>query len=190
MTNTRRRRVRPIKKSRQRPAYKSKSRRSPSKKRSLRELLISILIGLILLANIVLIFYFVRHCAGTGSTQSVPEPVKPEPPPFRQLQIEVLNGCGTAGVANQFTNFLRSKGFDVVKTDNYEEEPGRSNFNVIETVVIDRRGDRKNAMRVISALGIDESMLLQEVNESYLIDATVIIGNNFRKVPAWNEMEN
>ncbi len=31
-----------------------------------------------------------------------------------QVQIEVLNGCGVAGVADRFTEFLRTEGFDVV----------------------------------------------------------------------------
>ena len=33
-------------------------------------------------------------------------------------QVEVLNGCGVPGVANQFTDFLRSRGYDVVRFTN------------------------------------------------------------------------
>jgi len=189
MATTRRRRVRPIKKSRKKTAYQSRKKRKSAKKRNVKDILISVLIALILIANGVLIFYFVRHCAGP-SQPVASEPEIPEPPPYRQLQIEVLNGCGVSGVANRFTDFLRSKTFDVVKTDNYEEGPGRPNFNVIETVVIDRRGKKANAMRVIDALGISEGRLLEEVNEAYLIDATVIIGKDYRTVPAWDQMEN
>jgi hypothetical protein len=182
--------VRPIKKSRKKTAYQARKKRKSAGKRKGKDILISGLIGLVLIANGVLIFYMVRHCAGPSTEMITEEPAEPEPPVYRQLQIEVLNGCGVSGVANRFTDFLRSKTFDVVKTDNYEEEPGRANFNVIETVVIDRRGKKNNAMRVIKALGIGESRLLEEVNEAYLIDATVIIGKDYRTVPAWNQMEN
>ena len=36
------------------------------------------------------------------------------------IQIEVLNGCGIAGIANRFTGVLRSNGFDVVETGNFD----------------------------------------------------------------------
>jgi hypothetical protein len=39
--------------------------------------------------------------------------------PSEIIQVEVLNGCGVTGVADRFTDFLRSEKFDVVKTDNY-----------------------------------------------------------------------
>ena len=35
------------------------------------------------------------------------------------VQVEVLNGCGISGVGDKFTDIIRSKGFDVVKTGNY-----------------------------------------------------------------------
>ena len=213
MTNTRRKRVRPIKKSRGKPAYQKAKKRAASTSgsrpknktakrprirktvsdRSMRDMLINGAIGLVVLINCAGIYYFVRQCAGRPAAEAVtaeaPEEKLPEPPPFRQIQIEVLNGCGTSGVANRYTNYLRQHGFDVVKTDNYEEEPGRSNFNVLETVVVDRRGERESAMRVVRALELGETRLLQAVNAAYLIDATVIIGKDYSNVPAWNKME-
>ena len=32
------------------------------------------------------------------------------------IQLEVLNGCGEPGIANNFTGILRDNGFDVVET--------------------------------------------------------------------------
>jgi hypothetical protein len=95
-----------------------------------------------------------------------------------------LNGCGVSGVANKFTDHLRANGFDVVKTDNYES------FNVLRTVVIDRRGNMENATRVAESMGLSEERVLQEVHEAYLIDATVILGKDFRQLAVWRLMEN
>ena len=36
------------------------------------------------------------------------------------IQLEVLNGCGESGIANNFTNLLRNNGFDVVEVGNFE----------------------------------------------------------------------
>ena len=46
------------------------------------------------------------------------------------IQLEVLNGCGISGIANQYTSVLRSNGFDVVETGNFDH------FNLEETIVI------------------------------------------------------
>ena len=37
---------------------------------------------------------------------------------YIRAEIEVLNGCGEAGIANLFTKFLRSKGYDVIEIKN------------------------------------------------------------------------
>lgn len=99
------------------------------------------------------------------------------------LQIEVLNGCGVSGIAAEFTEYLRQEGFDVVKTDNYES------FNVLETVIIDRRGRTARIKEISKSLGLEESRILKEINEAYLIDATVILGKDYRQIPSWNKME-
>ncbi len=35
------------------------------------------------------------------------------------VQLEVLNGCGTSGIADKFTDYLRKQNFDVVQIGNY-----------------------------------------------------------------------
>ncbi len=99
------------------------------------------------------------------------------------LQIEVLNGCGVSGIAAEFTEYLRQQGFDVVKTDNYES------FNILETVIIDRRGRTEKIKKIAKSLGLNNSRILKEVNEAYLIDATVILGKDYRQISSWNKME-
>ena len=99
------------------------------------------------------------------------------------LQIEVLNGCGVSGIAAEFTEYLRRQGFDVVKTDNYES------FNVLETVIIDRRNKTERITKIAKSLGLDSSRILKEINEAYLIDATVILGKDYKRLSSWKKME-
>lgn len=48
------------------------------------------------------------------------------------IQVEVLNACGAAGLADKFTDLLRSKKFDVVKTGNF------ASFDIDNSFIIDR----------------------------------------------------
>ncbi len=140
------------------------------------------LIGLVLLVDLVLLFFVVKRCTEPRITTE--KPVVQQEEPNRILQIEVLNGCGVNGLAARFTDFLRQAGFDVIKTDNYESH------NVDKTLIIDRRGNVKNALKIADALGLDRQRVLQEINAAYQIDATVILGRDFRTLGAWKNMEN
>jgi hypothetical protein len=174
MTAQRKRRVRPLPK----PTYQPVRRKRVSKTEiNWKSGLIKFLITLFVLVDIVLIVFIVRQC----SKPPVEEIIVEETPKI--LQIEVLNGCGVSGIAAQYTDYLRSEGFDVLRTENYET------FNVLKTVVIDRRGKMQNATRIASALGLGEERVLQEVNDAYLIDATIILGKDYRQLSAWKKME-
>lgn len=90
------------------------------------------------------------------------------------IQLEILNGCGVSGLANEFTTKLRRLGFDVVETGNYE------NFNVSETFIVSRTENMKNAQRIAAALGIQEDKIIIEESNSFYLDATLIIGSDFK----------
>lgn len=146
-----------------------------------RRILFKSLIGLILTVNLVLVFFIVRRWTGPRIPDA---PRTRQEQPERVLQIEVLNGCGVNRLASRFTDYLRQADFDVIRTDDYET------YNVEKTVVIDRRGNLQSVFRIADALGLDRIRVLQEVNPAYLIDATVILGRDFRSLGAWNRMEN
>ena len=177
MPTSRTRRRTPPRKQSVRPAR----RRRPARRGGFdwKDGLIKFFIGLLILVDVLLVFFIIRQCS-RPAVEVVEEPVEE---PLRPLQIEILNGCGVSGIAAQLTDYLRAQGFDVVKTDNYET------FNVNRTVVIDRRGVLKNGVRIAEAMGLGEDRVLQEVNEAYLIDATVILGRDFRQLPCWQTME-
>lgn len=92
------------------------------------------------------------------------------------IQMEVLNGVGISGLANQFTGTLRQFGFDVVETGNFDH------FDVPNTLVISRNGQVENAKRVAHAIGIDERFILREESPEFYLDVTLIIGNDFENL--------
>lgn len=90
------------------------------------------------------------------------------------IQLEVLNGCGVSGLANQFTSALRKNGFDVVETGNFDH------FDMQETIIISRTYNTDNAKRVAEAIGIDEKNILVEASDDFYLDATIVIGSDYQ----------
>lgn len=90
------------------------------------------------------------------------------------IQVDVRNGCGVPGIAGETTEFLRDLHFDVVSSGNYES------FDEAESFVIDRVGNLEAARRVAAALGIPEERVRQDIRPEYYLDATVVIGRDFR----------
>lgn len=97
--------------------------------------------------------------------------------PSEIIQVEVLNGCGISGVADRFTDFLRNKNVDVVNIGNY------SSFDIEETFVIDRVGNKANAFKVADLLGITrKSNSITQLNEDLFLDVTIVIGKDYYKL--------
>lgn len=98
----------------------------------------------------------------------------------RIIQLEVLNGCGITGIAEKFTNFLRENNFDVVQIGNY------SSFDIDNTLVVDRTGNKDNAYKVAESLGIDSKNVIQQINNDYFLDVSLIIGKDFNRLKPFN----
>lgn len=92
------------------------------------------------------------------------------------IQVEVLNGCGTSGIAEKFTDYLRKEKFDVVQTGNY------ISFDIDKSLVIDRIGNRANAEKVAAALGIDNKNVIMQKNDDSFLDVSVVIGKDYKKL--------
>jgi hypothetical protein len=101
------------------------------------------------------------------------DPSRSGPTPAETIQLDVLNGCGTSGAGTGFTSYLRARGFDVVEIRNYK------NFDVQESLVIDRTGNRANAEKVAYALGIRKQNIVQQINPDYFVDVSVLIGRDY-----------
>ncbi|MBU1100518.1 MAG: LytR C-terminal domain-containing protein [Bacteroidetes bacterium] len=89
------------------------------------------------------------------------------------IQVEILNGCGVSGIADRFTDFLRANGFDVVNRGNYKT------FDLDNTIIIDRRGNIANAKKTAKILGAKPSSVIQQLNEDYFLDVTIIVGKDY-----------
>ncbi|KXK04149.1 MAG: hypothetical protein UZ04_CHB001001187 [Chlorobi bacterium OLB4] len=100
----------------------------------------------------------------------------------RKLQIDVRNASGVNGVASKFTDYLRQNGFDVVEIGNFET----SDEDV--TIILDRKGNNKKTLgKISSALGISEKNIVEEIDKSLYLDATVVIGKDFNELKPFTE---
>ena len=96
------------------------------------------------------------------------------------IQLDVQNGCGVQGVAQQFTDYLRQRNFDVVQSSNYKT------FDVEYTLVIDRMGNIENAKKVAHALGVSDDNVVQQINMDYHLHVSVIIGKDYQNLKPYN----
>jgi hypothetical protein len=92
------------------------------------------------------------------------------------VQVEVRNGAGVDHLAATTMRYLRERGFDVVDVGNYRT------FEQERSVVIDRVGDPEAARKVAEALGLPPSRVRQEIRRQYYLDASVIIGHDYKQL--------
>jgi hypothetical protein len=103
---------------------------------------------------------------------------KPEekPVPFipNTGQIQILNGCGKSGAAEQFRNYLTDRGFDIIEFGN------AGSWNYAHTLVIARTANEPVARDLAKVLDTDNLIHLSD--PLALVDATVIIGKDYEEL--------
>ena len=139
-------------------------------------LLLNITIFLLSAIIIYLGFILFTNIAGSKNVAENAKKKADNYVPSEIIQAEVLNGCGISGLADIFKDYLRSKKIDVVSTGNYE------NFDVMETFVIDRIGDRRKAEYVAGLLGIKKKNVITRINRDYFLDLSIVIGKDYLKL--------
>lgn len=92
------------------------------------------------------------------------------------IQLDVLNGSGATKLSQRFTDYLRSRGFDVVEMGNYKDS------RVELTRVIDRAGNLTAAQQVAEALGIPKERVTLQIDRTAYLDVSVIIGKDYRSL--------
>ena len=96
-----------------------------------------------------------------------------------KITIEIHNGCGIPKLANLYTEFLRSEGFDVIDSRNAD------NFEYTKTQILHHQGDKARALSLSKTMKIDESLITEE-QSSYLIhDLTLILGDDYRQLNSY-----
>ena len=83
-------------------------------------------------------------------------------------------------MASKCAAFLRVRGYDVVEMRNYKT------FDLEESLVIDRAGDLENAEKVAYAIGVGKANIIQQINQDYYVDVSVVIGSDYRTLRPFN----
>ena len=60
-------------------------------------------------------------------------------------------------------------------------------FDVDKSMVIDRTGNKANAIKVADVLGIDHKNIIQQINNDYILDVSLIIGKDFKELKPNNQ---
>lgn len=100
--------------------------------------------------------------------------------PNLSIQINILNATGENRIGARFRDYLKAKGFDVVDMGNYKAE-------VEKTMVLDVIGDISKAKRVADAVGISHRNVVQQLDKTKYIDATVIIGKDYTELKPFTD---
>jgi hypothetical protein len=145
------------------------SGRPVSSRKDPRTLVLDVIIGALGLLVLVLAYSFASRMIFRPPV----DPVRSGSTTPGTIQLDVLNGCGAPGAGTSATAYLRARGFDVVEYRNYRS------FDVRESLVIDRAGNRENAEKVAYALGIRKGNIIQQINQDYYVDVSVLIGRDY-----------
>ncbi len=137
-------------------------------------LAISLLINIPLVRDVVL----PRQVAST--IEIVPEVVYPSATDI--YQVEIRNGVGVQGAAEQMRTYLRSKGYDVVEVGNH------SSFDVEQTIIVDRIGNLSISNEVASSLGLSSDRIQQDIRSEFHLDASIIIGKDYGMIPPFTAL--
>ncbi len=162
---------------------------SKKKRRTLQD---NILNGSIAVLSLIIVAFIIsftgRYTRGgleidTASLNQVGEPLLAteyyEMNPILDIEVEILNGCGEAGLAAKISDFLRQEQIDVVRSENADH------FDYTTTLIIQRNEKVDSFRKVADALGIEVTddrrvMVLPEPDLD--VDVTLIIGKDYRAI--------
>ncbi len=85
-------------------------------------------------------------------------------------RLEIRNGCGEKGLAQEAKRRLIDIGFDVVHTGNAED------FRYIRSIFIDLKGDLPKARELATAIGCPE--VIQQLEPGPLADFRIVLGSD------------
>lgn len=99
-----------------------------------------------------------------------------------RVEVEVLNGCGIPGVAEQFTDYLRDRGYDVVRFTNAQR------YDYPRTLVVNRGTDITQARLVAQTLGVESNAVENMPDPSLQLDVTIVLGQDYSVLSSYREM--
>ena len=95
------------------------------------------------------------------------------------VEIEILNGCGEPGLAAQFSQLLRNKRVDVVRSENADH------FEYEKTMLIQRNENVDGMKYVAAVLDFDinnPEKVMMSVDPNGDVDLTLIIGKDYLSI--------
>jgi hypothetical protein len=94
------------------------------------------------------------------------------------IKVQVLNGCGIAGIASKAAKWLQRNGYVVEDIGNAD----RQDINL--TSIVDRSGNLTAARELASLLGISEDQIKRQGSgPKPKVDLTLIIGKDCKRLP-------
>ena len=96
-----------------------------------------------------------------------------------KITVEIHNGCGIPKLANLYTEFLRSEGFDVIDSRN------ANNFDYTKTQILHHQGDKARALSLSKTMKIDESLITKKKTPYLIHDLTLILGCDYQQLNSY-----
>ncbi len=93
----------------------------------------------------------------------------------RKIQLSILNACDINGLASKTEKYMFKRNFDVVDIGNFDSI-------VLMSFIIDRVGNNLASEKVASALGINDSLIITEIDSSLYLMNTVVIGKDYKEL--------
>ena len=94
-----------------------------------------------------------------------------------KAEIEILNGCGEAGVANLYSNFLIQKGFDVIDSKNAD------NFDYLNTNILVHKKEKMDAAKNLAKILKIKNIKLNDGGGVW--DLSLIIGKDYKELDSF-----
>lgn len=143
------------------------------------KLLVNIAIAIIGIVVIILGYSFVTRLMSDETESSGDATTALKEVNASSIQINILNSTGESGLADKARLYMRQHSFDVVEIGNYSPVQEVSQ-------VIDRVGDIEVAKQTARAIGISDSLVTSKIDSSLFINATIILGNDYKKLQAFD----
>ncbi|MEC9447676.1 MAG: LytR C-terminal domain-containing protein [Candidatus Neomarinimicrobiota bacterium] len=146
-------------------------------------------IAVMSLLLVAFIFSFSERQVQSGVPIEVKFPSMPDTPklateiyesnPLLDIQVEILNGCGTPGIAAKFSELLRDKRVDVVRSENADH------FEYEKTILIQRNENINGMKHVAQVLGFNienPEKVITSIDPNLDVDLTLIIGKDYPSI--------
>jgi len=139
----------------------------------------NIILYLFSIVAAIIVIYYIKNSNIQNQTESITELRHSD---YIRAEMEVLNGCGESGVANLFTKFLRSEGYDVIEIKNAD------NFQYKETIILFHNEKAQEEAEILSAiLNVKQSNI--KFNKNSVWDLSVIIGADYKNLSSFEKIK-